>query len=125
VFKLIPDRSIHDPPLASQPMLSRFENAARPSELQQWVNFLIDTGVERLQHAHRGALPVQLTLNLDPADDLCHGQQQVRLFHGYYDQHQYLPQIISPRKTEQEATARGKPTSGGGRGDARGQGRRR
>ena len=100
VFKLIADRSIHDPPLASQPTLSRFENAARSSELQQWVDFLIDTGVERLQHAHRGALPDQLTLDLDPTDDPCHGQQQLRLFHGYYDQHQYLPQIISEPTTQ-------------------------
>jgi hypothetical protein len=100
MFKLIGQRSIHDAPLASQPTLSRLENRAQPVELQWMLDFLIDTGIERLQHKHGDSLPDQVTFDLDPTDDPCHGQQQLRLFHGYYDQHQYLPHVISEPTTQ-------------------------
>jgi len=95
MFKLITQRSIHDEPLASQPKLSRLENRARSADLQRMIDFLIDTGLERLQHKRGGGLPKQVTFDLDPTDDPCHGQQQLRLFHGYYGQYHYLPQAIS------------------------------
>jgi hypothetical protein len=40
-----------------QPTLSRFENQVLPGELQKLVDFTITTGVERLMHRNRGALP--------------------------------------------------------------------
>ena len=98
VFKLIAGRQIEDDPLASQPTLSRFENSVTPAELQRLIDFTIDTGVEHLQQKHQGKLPKQITLDLDTPDDPTHGDQQLSLFHGYYDQYQYLPLIISPRK---------------------------
>jgi hypothetical protein len=39
--------------------------------------------------------PTHLTFDLDAFDDPTHGKQQLTLFHGYYDQHQYLPIIIT------------------------------
>ena len=39
--------------------------------------------------------PRQLTLDIDPFDDPTHGQQQLTFFHGYYDQYQYLPRVIT------------------------------
>ena len=36
-----------------------------------------------------------LTNTLDAFDDPAHGEQQLVLFHGYYDQYQYLPIVIT------------------------------
>ncbi len=101
VFKLIAGKLPTDDPLASQPTLSRFENAAsRPKALFKAIDFLIDTGVEQLQRNHNGKLPAQITLDLDTTDDPTHGDQQLTFFHGYYDQYQYLPLIISEPTTK-------------------------
>lgn len=99
IFKLIAGREPDDDPLASQPTLSRFENQATPAELFKLIDLTIGTGVEHLRHKHRGQLPARITLDLDTTDDPCHGDQQLRLFHGYYDQYQYLPLIISEPTT--------------------------
>ncbi len=95
VFKLVAGRLPEDDPLASQPTLSRFENLATPQVLQELIDFLIATGIERLKLKHGGTLPASLTLDLDATDDPTHGQQQLTLFHGYYGQYQYFPLIIS------------------------------
>ena len=100
VFKLIADRLPQDQPLASQPTLSRFENLATPSVLQKLIDFTICTGIERLKHKHGGALPASVTLDLDATDDPTHGHQQLTLFHGYYQQYQYFPLIISEPTTK-------------------------
>jgi hypothetical protein len=39
--------------------------------------------------------PLQLTLDLDAVDDPAHGEQQLALFHGYFDQYQYFPMFIT------------------------------
>jgi len=82
VFKLVSGRQIEDDPLASQPALSRFENGVTPTELQQLIDFTIDTGVEHLRDKHGGGVPAHVTLDLDTTDDPCHGDQQLRLFHA-------------------------------------------
>lgn len=94
VFKLLAGCQPEDQALASQPTLSRFENSLSCAELQRLIDFLIDTGVEQLQRKH-GKMPKQIILDLDTTDDPAHGKQQLTLFHGYYDQYQYLPLIIS------------------------------
>lgn len=100
VFKLIADRLPQDKALASQPTLSRFENLATPAVLQKLIDFLIDTGIERLKHKHGGKLPASITLDLDATDDPAHGHQQLTLFHGYYGQYQYFPLILSEPTTK-------------------------
>lgn len=100
VFKLIADRLPDDPPLASQPTLSRFENLATPAVLQKLIDFTIDTGIERLKQKHGGQLPASITLDLDATDDPTHGHQQLTLFHGYFGQYQYFPLIISEPSTK-------------------------
>lgn len=42
----------------------------------------------------RPRVPQRITLDLDATDDPTHGQQQLSLFHGYYQQHQYLPLLV-------------------------------
>jgi len=100
VFKLIANRLPEDKPLASQPTLSRFENLPAPAVLQKLIDFTIDTGIERLRQKHGGSLPASVTLDLDPTDDPTHGHQQLTLFHGYYEQYQYFPLIISEPTTK-------------------------
>lgn len=90
IFKLICDRSIHDDDLASQPTLSRFENAIGVRCFFRLQDLLIDQFI-----ASFDTPPTQLTLDIDPFDDPAHGQQQLVLFHGYYDQYQYLPRVIT------------------------------
>ena len=100
IFKLLAGRSPEDDPLASQPTLSRFENAVTVATLWKLLEFLSDTGIERLREHHRGKLPDSVILDLDPTDDETHGHQQLSLFHGYYQQHQYFPIVISEPTTQ-------------------------
>lgn len=75
--------------LASQPTLSRFENAASGKELVKMMRELEDFAVERLKarrpHAHR------ITLDLDATCDPTHGHQQGTFFNAFYDTWCYLP----------------------------------
>jgi hypothetical protein len=44
--------------------------------------------------------PRALTFDIDVFDDPTHGQQQLTFFHGYYDQYQYLPRLITCREND-------------------------
>jgi hypothetical protein len=90
VFKLIADRLPDDPDLASQPTLSRFENAVSIPDLWRLRDMLVDLFLQSFD-----APPRHLTLDLDAFDDPAHGQQQLIMFHGYYEQYQYLPIVIT------------------------------
>jgi hypothetical protein len=90
IFKLICNRSIHDENLASQPTLSRFENAISVSSFTRLRETLVEQFIASFDKP-----PTQLTLDMDPFDDPTHGQQQLTFFHGYYDQYQYLPRLLT------------------------------
>ena len=77
--------------LASQPTLSRFENAVGPRELFWLTHALADVVIA--QHAARlGATGVRrITLDFDPTDDPTHGQQELAFFNGHYGTWCYLP----------------------------------
>ena len=90
VFKIICDRSLDDDELASQPTLSRFENAIGVSSFWKLRDVLIDQFIASFAEP-----PRHLTLDIDPFDDPTHGDQQLTFFHGYYDQYQYLPRAIT------------------------------
>lgn len=90
VFKLIADRLPDDPDLASQPTLSRFENAVSIADLWRLRDVLVDLFIQSFD-----APPRHLTLDIDAFDDPAHGQQQLIMFHGYYEQYQYLPIVIT------------------------------
>ena len=76
--------------LASQPTLSRFENAIDTKELYRLSEALaasvIQRHAERLRHRVR-----RVTMDLDPTDDPTHGAQQLSFFNGHYDTWCYLP----------------------------------
>ncbi len=90
IFKLICDRSLDDPDLASQPTLSRFENAISVGSFFRLRDVLIDQFIGSFSEP-----PTELTLDIDPFDDPTHGGQQLTFFHGYYDQYQYMPRVIT------------------------------
>jgi hypothetical protein len=90
VFKLIADRLPDGPHLASQPTLSRFENAVSIPDLWRLQDVLVDLFLQSFD-----APPGHLTLDIDAFDDPAHGQQQLILFHGFYEQYQYLPVVIT------------------------------
>jgi hypothetical protein len=90
VFKLLADRLPDDPDLASQPTLSRFENAVSIPDLWRLRDVLVDLFIQSFDEP-----PRHLTLDLDAFDDPAHGQQQLIMFHGYYEQYQYLPIVIT------------------------------
>jgi Transposase DDE domain group 1 len=89
-FKLIADRLPDDLDLASQPTLSRFENAVAIADLWRLRDVLVDLFIQSF-----AAPPAHITLDLDAFDGPTHGDQQLTMFHGYYDQHQYLPIVIT------------------------------
>ena len=93
-FKLIANRSPDDPPLASQPTLSRFENQIDIRSLKNLRDVLIDQFIASYPEP-----PLTVTLDLDAVDDETHGAQQLTLFHGYYEQYQYLPLVITCAET--------------------------
>ena len=95
VFKLISGRKPNDDDLASQPTLSRFENAIDIPSLWRLHDFFIEDFIRSFDQP-----PISLTLDVDALDDSCHGQQQLALFHGYYGQYQYLPLIITCAETK-------------------------
>jgi len=91
IHKMLLDRDpITGRELASQPTLSRFENAIRPRELYRLGETLADSVIER--HAQRlGGRARLVTIDLDPTDDPTHGAQQLSFFNGHYDSWCYLP----------------------------------
>ena len=90
VFKLIADRLPEDRDLASQPTLSRFENSVSIADLWRLRDALLDEFIQSFDQP-----PAHLTFDLDAFDDPAHGKQQMVMFHGYYEQYQYLPIAIT------------------------------
>jgi len=89
-FKLLADRLPEGPDLASQPTLSRFENAVSSADLWRLRDVLVGLFIQAFD-----APPRHLTLDIDAFDDPAHGQQLLIMFHGYSEQHQYLPIVIT------------------------------
>ena len=94
-------------PLASGSTLSRFKyaytrrqaklpveertiesecQAAKCQRIRELNQFLVELFIKT-----RRTPPKRVFIDLDATDDQTHGDQQLALFHGYYEQHQYLP----------------------------------
>lgn len=95
VHKLLLDRDpLAGPALASQPTLSRFENAVGWHDLYLASLALADLVIE----SHRARLKGRahrITIDLDPTDDPTHGQQELSFFNGHYDTWCYLPLVAT------------------------------
>jgi hypothetical protein len=78
--------------LASQPTLSRFENAPDSKELFRMTEALADRVIERHRKRLHGRAR-RITIDMDPTDDPTHGQQQFAFFNRHYDCYCYLPMV--------------------------------
>lgn len=78
-----------DAALASSPTLCRFENKA--DRAIAWVihKQMIEAFIASYQEA-----PDELILDFDATDDLIHGKQEGRFFHGYYGNYCFLPLYV-------------------------------
>jgi hypothetical protein len=91
IQKLLLDRDpMRGQDLASQPTVSRFENAIGPRALYQMGRELAATVIDRHRQRLSGRAR-RITIDLDVTDDPTHGAQQLSFFHGHYDTWCYLP----------------------------------
>lgn len=81
--------------LASQPTLSRFENAVRRTDLLRMAYALTETVVETQQRRRRQEGVERITVDMDSTEDPTHGQQQLTFFHAFYDSWCYLPMVTT------------------------------
>jgi hypothetical protein len=108
LFQTLADRTPDgNNPLASGSTLSRFKyaytrresqlpveertiesecQAAKCQRIRELNKFLVELFIKT-----RRTPPKRVVLDLDASDDQTHGAQQLALFHGYYEQFQYLP----------------------------------
>jgi hypothetical protein len=94
IHKLLVGRDpVAGDPLASQPTLSRFENAVATRDLVR-LTYALAVGVIAHHQARLGAKQVRrITIDLDPTEDPTHGQQELAFFNGHYDSWCYLPVV--------------------------------
>jgi hypothetical protein len=78
-----------DEEMASVSTLCRFENASE----QQAAFDLNALFVEQFIASHKQA-PDEIILDFDATDDVVHGNQEGRFFHGYYDHYCFLPLYV-------------------------------
>ena len=100
-LKLAVGRAPREADLASQPTLSRLENAVGWRECWRISEVLLGCYLQQ----PRRRPPPRLLLDVDATDDETHGHQQLAFFHGYYDEHCYLPLLVfaqAEAKGEQE-----------------------
>lgn len=88
--------------LASQPTLSRLENAVDRHAIEALAVALVDI---YLRERGRHGTPDRILIDVDGTDDPAHGQQEGVTDHGYYRQHMYHPLLVSDGDTGQFITA--------------------
>ncbi len=79
--------------LASQPTLSRLEISICRRDVMALSRVILELYLERLRRGGRKAWR-RIVLDFDSTADPVHGAQQLAMFHGYYDQWQYLPLLV-------------------------------
>ena len=77
--------------LASQPTISRLENAATRRSCYQIAEALFEL---YLKERGKDGAPEKVLLDFDSTDDPTHGEQEGSYYHGYYGQHMYHPLLV-------------------------------
>jgi len=85
-LKMACERRPDGAPLASQPTISRWENAMSRTDLFRFALVLVDLFIESYETP-----PAAIILDLDDTADETHGHQQLALFNAYYDSYCYQP----------------------------------
>jgi len=90
LFQVLCERGVRaDLPLASPPTLCRLENRVDRQALAQIAEVFVETFIRS-----QTTPPKELILDFDPTNDPVHGNQEMRFFHGYYDQYCFLPLYV-------------------------------
>jgi len=86
-------------PLASPSTLNRLEHGTESAASDRYrrivcteedvANLLVDLAIERFDKQ-----PEEIWLDFDATDDVIHGKQEGRFFHGYYGAYCYLPLYV-------------------------------
>ena len=88
--------------LASQPTLSRLENAV---DRRACYHLAVALGAIYLRERERDGVPTHILIDLDSTDDPTHGHQEGTAYHGYYRQHMYHPLLLFDGTTDHLITA--------------------
>jgi hypothetical protein len=102
LFKLMCGRLPDEPALASQPTLSRFENAIDARTCRRLAAALLALYLEERGRERR---PERILIDADSTDDPTYGDQEGSAYHGYYQQHMYHPLLLWDGDTDQPITA--------------------
>ena len=78
-----------DAVLASSATLCRWENRANREAAWRIHEVIVDQFIASFKRA-----PKKLVLDFDATDDVVHGKQEGRFFHGYYDHYCFLPLYV-------------------------------
>jgi hypothetical protein len=78
--------------LASQPTISRLENAATRRSCHRMAEILFELYLK--EREAEGGVPKKVLLDFDATDDPTHGEQEGSYYHGYYKQHIYHPLLV-------------------------------
>jgi hypothetical protein len=95
----LPETGTH---LASQPTMSRLENAV---DWRACYRLAVALGRLYLQERERDGVPTHVVIDLDSTDDPTHGHQEGTAYHGFYNQHMYHPLLLFDGATDQLITA--------------------
>ena len=102
LFKLVCGRLPTDPDLASQPTLSRLENAIDAKTCYRLAQVLLAV---YLQERGRTGPPARILIDADSTDDPTHGDQEGSAYHGFYEQHMLHPLLLTDGDTDEPITA--------------------
>ena len=89
-------------PLASQPTLSRLDNAMNRRACYRLAVALVEF---YLRERERDGVPTRILVDLDGTDDPTDGSQEGTAYHAFYGQHMYHPLLIFDGDTTQLITA--------------------
>lgn len=84
--------------LASQPTVSRLENAATARSCYEMATVLFEL---YLRERAKTGTPKKVLLDFDSTDDPAHGEQEGSYYHGYYRKHIYHPLLVFDGHTGQ------------------------
>src|SRR5947209_16333135 len=98
LLKLVCGRLPDEADLASQPTLSRLENAVDVKACYRLAVALLHV---YLHERGRDGLPDRIVLDFDGTDDPAHGGQEGVAYHGYYQQHMLHPLLVFDGDTGQ------------------------
>jgi len=95
IMKMICNKlPLSDSPLASQPTMSRFENAFSRTDLYRIARVFVDVFIKSYKKPPKGII-----LDIDDTDDLTHGSQQLSFFNAYHNNYCFMPLHIYEGKS--------------------------